>query len=82
GTLNVTIAEGGKPTLMLTGVTLEEGRFDGVNSSADDQQDTGKITIKADSDPVTDVRLTLSGQVLDADGNPVTHNGETLTWQE
>ncbi|WP_197273655.1 type I secretion C-terminal target domain-containing protein, partial [Aeromonas schubertii] len=82
GTLNVSIAEGGKPTLTLTGVTLEEGRFDGVNSSADDQQDTGKITIKADSDPVTDVRLTLSGQVLDADGNPVTHNGETLTWQE
>ncbi|QCG48532.1 retention module-containing protein [Aeromonas schubertii] len=82
GTLNVSIGEGDKPTLMLTGVTLEEGRFDGVNSSADDQQDTGKITIKADSDPVTDVRLTLSGQVLDADGNPVTHNGQTLTWQE
>ncbi|MEZ6965417.1 retention module-containing protein [Aeromonas sp. S9(2024)] len=81
GTLNVSISEGDKPTLTLTGVTLEEGRFDGVNSSADDQQDTGKITIKADSDPVTDVRLTLSGQVLDTDGNPVTHNGQTLTWQ-
>ncbi|WP_421228201.1 retention module-containing protein [Aeromonas enteropelogenes] len=81
GTLNVSISEGDKPTLTLTGVTLEEGRFDGVNSSADDQQDTGKITIKADSDPVTDVRLTLSGQVVDTDGNPVTHNGQTLTWQ-
>ncbi|WP_446323439.1 T1SS-143 repeat domain-containing protein, partial [Aeromonas enteropelogenes] len=29
-----------------------------------------------------DVRLTLSGQVVDADGNPVTHNGQTLIWQE
>uniref|UniRef100_UPI003BA0694D T1SS-143 repeat domain-containing protein n=1 Tax=Aeromonas sanarellii TaxID=633415 RepID=UPI003BA0694D len=29
-----------------------------------------------------DVRLTLSGQVVDGSGNPITHNGETLTWQE
>ena len=26
----------------------------------DDQQTSGKITIKADSDPVTDVRLTFA----------------------
>ncbi|WP_270806762.1 hypothetical protein, partial [Aeromonas sp. QDB62] len=63
GTLNIQIGEGEKPTLTLTGVTLSEGRFDGANSAGDDQRASGKITIKADSDPVTDVRLTLSGQV-------------------
>ncbi|CAJ1850114.1 retention module-containing protein [Aeromonas veronii] len=81
GTLNIQIGEGDKPTLTLTGVTLSEGRFDGANSAVDDQQASGKITIKADSDPVTDVRLTLSGQVMDASGKPITHNGETLTWK-
>lgn len=81
GTLNIQIGEGEKPTLTLTGVTLSEGRFDGTNSATDDQQTSGKITIKADSDPVTDVRLTLSGQVMDASGKPITHNGETLTWK-
>ncbi|RUR56909.1 retention module-containing protein [Aeromonas veronii] len=81
GTLNIQIGEGDKPTLTLTGVTLSEGRFDGANSTTDDQQASGKITIKADSDPVTDVRLTLSGQVMDASGKPITHNGETLTWK-
>ncbi|MFE8712886.1 retention module-containing protein [Aeromonas allosaccharophila] len=81
GTLNIQIGEGEKPTLTLTGVTLSEGRFDGANSTTDDQQASGKITIKADSDPVTDVRLTLSGQVMDASGKAITHNGETLTWQ-
>ncbi len=83
GTLNIQIGEGGKPTLTLTGVTLNEGRFDGAanNQTADDQQASGKITIKADSDPVTDVRLTFAGQVMDANGKPITHNGETLTWK-
>ncbi|MEN3786805.1 retention module-containing protein [Aeromonas veronii] len=81
GTLNIQIGEGEKPTLTLTGVTLSEGRFDGANSAVDDQQASGKITIKADSDPVTDVRLTLFGQVMDASGKPITHNGETLTWK-
>ncbi|MFM5015586.1 retention module-containing protein [Aeromonas veronii] len=81
GTLNIQIGEGDTPTLTLTGVTLSEGRFDGANSAVDDQQASGKITIKADSDPVTDVRLTLSGQVMDASGKPITHNGETLTWK-
>ncbi|WP_270658514.1 MULTISPECIES: retention module-containing protein [unclassified Aeromonas] len=81
GTLNIQIGEGEKPTLTLTGVTLSEGRFDGANSAVDDQQTSGKITIKADSDPVTDVRLTLSGQVMDASGKPITHNGETMTWK-
>ncbi|WP_429023189.1 retention module-containing protein [Aeromonas allosaccharophila] len=81
GTLNIQIGEGEKPTLTLTGVTLSEGRFDGANSAGDDQQASGKITIKADSDPVTDVRLTLSGQVMDASGKPITHNGEPLTWK-
>lgn len=81
GTLNIQIGEGEKPTLTLTDVTLSEGRFDGANSTTDDQQASGKITIKADSDPVTDVRLTLSGQVMDASGKPITHNGETLTWK-
>ncbi len=81
GTLNIQIGEGEKPTLTLTDVTLNEGRFDGANSAVDDQQAMGKITINADSDPVTDVRLTLSGQVMDASGKPITHNGETLTWK-
>ncbi|EKB21224.1 T1SS-143 repeat domain-containing protein [Aeromonas veronii AMC35] len=81
GTLNIQIGEGEKPTLTLTDVTLNEGRFDGANSAVDDQQTSGKITIKADSDPVTDVRLTLSGQVMDASGKAITHNGETLTWK-
>ncbi|MFA7826353.1 retention module-containing protein [Aeromonas dhakensis] len=83
GTLTIWIGEGEKPTLTLTGVTLGEGRFDGAanNQSADDQQATGKITITADSDPVVDVRLTLAGQAVDANGNPITHNGEALTWQ-
>ncbi|HCH53053.1 MAG TPA: type I secretion protein [Aeromonas sp.] len=84
GTLNISVAEGDKPTLSLTGVTLNEGRFDGAgsNQTADDQQASGTLTIKADSDPVVDVRLTLSGQVVDASGKAITHNGETLTWQE
>jgi len=81
GTLTITIGEGEKPTLTLTGVTLSEGRFDGANSAVDDQQASGKITIKADSDPVTDVRLALTGQVMDASGKAMTHNGETLTWK-
>ncbi|WP_447747508.1 retention module-containing protein [Aeromonas veronii] len=81
GTLAIQIGEGEKPTLTLTDVTLNEGRFDGANSTTDDQQTSGKITIKADSDPVTDVRLTLFGQVMDASGKPITHNGETLTWK-
>lgn len=81
GTLNIQIGEGEIPTLTLTDVTLNEGRFDGANSAVDDQQASGKITIKADSDPVTDVRLTLSGQVMDASGKPITHNGEPLTWK-
>ncbi|MGL6382349.1 T1SS-143 repeat domain-containing protein, partial [Aeromonas caviae] len=84
GTLNVSIVEGDNPALALTGVTLSEGRFDGAasNQTSDDQHASGTLTIKADSDPVTDVRLTLSGQVVDTDGNPITHNGQTLTWQE
>ncbi|WP_461604852.1 retention module-containing protein [Aeromonas rivipollensis] len=84
GTLNISVAEGDKPTLSLTGVTLNEGRFDGAasNQTGDDQQTTGTLTIKADSDPVVDVRLTLSGQVVDASGKAITHNGEPLTWQE
>lgn len=84
GTLNVSIVEGDTPTLTLTGVTLSEGRFDGAanNQTADDQQATGTLTITADSDPVVDVRLTLSGQVVDGSGKAITHNGETLTWQE
>ncbi|MFQ1684365.1 retention module-containing protein [Aeromonas veronii] len=81
GTLNIQIGEGDKPTLTLTDVTLNEGRFDGANSAVDDQQASGKITIKADSDPVNDVRLTFAGQVMDATGKAITHNGETLTWK-
>ncbi|MGY3868677.1 retention module-containing protein [Aeromonas crassostreae] len=84
GTLNISVTEGANPTLSLTGVTLNEGSFDGAasNQTADDQHATGTLTITADSDPVVDVRLTLSGQVVDANGNPITHNGEPLTWQE
>ncbi|MFM5589097.1 retention module-containing protein [Aeromonas rivipollensis] len=84
GTLNVSISEGNNPVITLTGVTLSEGRFDGAanNQTADDQQATGTLTIKADSDPVVDVRLTLSGQVVDGSGKAITHNGETLIWQE
>ncbi|WP_324035382.1 hypothetical protein, partial [Aeromonas caviae] len=67
GTLNIRISEGANPTLTLTG---------------DDQHATGTLTITADSDPVVDVRLTLSGQVVDGSGKAITHNGETLTWQE
>ncbi len=84
GTLNIRISEGANPTLTLTGVTLSEGRFDGAanNQTGDDQHATGTLTITADSDPVVDVRLTLSGQVVDGSGKAITHNGETLTWQE
>ncbi len=84
GTLTIRISEGDKPTLTLTGVTLSEGRFDGAanNQTSDDQHATGTLTITADSDPVVDVRLTLSGQVVDGSGKAITHNGETLTWQE
>ncbi|GJA53557.1 hypothetical protein KAM348_09800 [Aeromonas caviae] len=84
GTLNIRISEGDKPTLSLTGVTVSEGRFDGAanNQTGDDQHATGTLTIRADSDPVVDVRLTLSGQVVDGSGKAITHNGETLTWQE
>ncbi|WP_323901799.1 retention module-containing protein [Aeromonas caviae] len=84
GTLNIRISEGANPTLTLTGVTLSEGRFDGAanNQTGDDQHATGTLTIRADSDPVVDVRLTLSGQVVDGSGKAITHNGETLTWQE
>ncbi|WP_439831572.1 retention module-containing protein [Aeromonas caviae] len=84
GTLNIRISEGANPTLNLTGVTLSEGRFDGAanNQTSDDQHATGTLTITADSDPVVDVRLTLSGQVVDGSGKAITHNGETLTWQE
>ncbi|ULH03489.1 retention module-containing protein [Aeromonas caviae] len=84
GTLNIRISEGDKPTLSLTGVTVSEGRFDGVgnNQTGDDQHASGTLTITADSDPVVDVRLTLSGQVVDGSGKAITHNGETLTWQE
>ncbi|WP_324038314.1 retention module-containing protein [Aeromonas caviae] len=84
GTLNIRISEGDKPTLTLTGVTLSEGRFDGAanNQTSDDQHATGTLTITADSDPVVDVRLALSGQVVDGSGKAITHNGETLTWQE
>ncbi|MDX7688472.1 retention module-containing protein [Aeromonas caviae] len=84
GTLNIRISEGDKPTLTLTGMTVSEGRFDGAanNQTGDDQHATGTLTITADSDPVVDVRLTLSGQVVDGSGKAITHNGETLTWQE
>ncbi|WP_368177911.1 retention module-containing protein [Aeromonas sp. R7-1] len=84
GTLTIRISEGDKPTLTLTGVTVSEGRFDGAanNQTGDDQHATGTLTITADSDPVVDVRLTLSGQVVDGSGKAITHNGETLTWQE
>lgn len=84
GTLNIRISEGANPTLTLTGVTVSEGRFDGVgnNQTGDDQHASGTLTITADSDPVVDVRLTLSGQVVDGSGKAITHNGETLTWQE
>lgn len=84
GTLTIRISEGANPTLTLTGVTLSEGRFDGAanNQTSDDQHATGTLTITADSDPVVDVRLTLSGQVVDGSGKAITHNGETLTWQE
>ncbi|MDX7809593.1 retention module-containing protein [Aeromonas caviae] len=84
GTLNIRISEGDKPTLSLTGVTVSEGRFDGAanNQTGDDQHASGTLTITADSDPVVDVRLTLSGQVVDGSGKAITHNGETLTWQE
>ncbi len=84
GTLTIRISEGANPTLSLTGVTLSEGRFDGAanNQTSDDQHATGTLTITADSDPVVDVRLTLSGQVVDGSGKAITHNGETLTWQE
>ncbi|AUU24225.1 type I secretion protein [Aeromonas caviae] len=84
GTLTIRISEGANPILTLTGVTLSEGRFDGAanNQTSDDQHATGTLTITADSDPVVDVRLTLSGQVVDGSGKAITHNGETLTWQE
>ncbi|MCY9814638.1 retention module-containing protein [Aeromonas caviae] len=84
GTLNIRISEGANPILTLTGVTVSEGRFDGAgnNQTGDDQHATGTLTITADSDPVVDVRLTLSGQVVDGSGKAITHNGETLTWQE
>ncbi|MBL0605967.1 retention module-containing protein [Aeromonas caviae] len=84
GTLTIRISEGANPTLTLTGVTVSEGRFDGAgnNQTGDDQHATGTLTITADSDPVVDVRLTLSGQVVDGSGKAITHNGETLTWQE
>ncbi|WP_439842111.1 retention module-containing protein [Aeromonas taiwanensis] len=84
GTLTIRISEGANPTLTLTGVSVSEGRFDGAasNQTADDQHATGTLTITADSDPVVDVRLTLSGQVVDGSGKAITHNGETLTWQE
>uniref|UniRef100_UPI002B4A47B3 hypothetical protein n=1 Tax=Aeromonas caviae TaxID=648 RepID=UPI002B4A47B3 len=81
---NIRISEGANPTLTLTGVTVSEGRFDGAgnNQTGDDQHATGTLTITADSDPVVDVRLTLSGQVVDGSSKAITHNGETLTWQE
>jgi hypothetical protein len=71
GTLNIRISEGANPTLTLTGVTLSEGRFDGANNqTGDDQHASGTLTITADSDPVVDVRLTLSGQVVDGRARP------------
>ena len=65
-------------------MTVSEGRFDGAanNQTGDDQHATGTLTITADSDPVVDVRLTLSGPGRGWSGKAITHNGETLTWQE
>ena len=64
-------------------MTVSEGRFDGAanNQTSDDQHATG-TTITADSDPVVDVRLTLRAKSWMGSGKAITHNGETLTWQE
>ncbi len=81
GILEITITGDELPIVNMSLETLTEGRFDGVSDSNDDQIVKGALTISTMADPVVQVQLFMSGELVNLDYTPLTHNGEAITWQ-
>ncbi|MBP2698698.1 RTX toxin [Photobacterium sp. CAIM 1937] len=80
-TLDIVIIDGSDPiitsaTLVVTEEPIATDTSTGIDSTA-----SATISITAGQDPIIDLKLALSGTVKDSDGNNITHNGQTLTWQ-
>ena len=62
-----------------TNVTLDV--YELPNSSSGLNKDTASIEVTASRDPIVDVRFDVSpGPMTDKDGNPLTQNGDALSW--
>ncbi|WP_061016508.1 RTX toxin [Vibrio splendidus] len=83
-TLNVSVTDGGEPTIgsgmvELSEIPVADSTPSGVGSTAN-----VSLAVTAGNDPLVFLGLDVTtGQaVLDSDGVPVTSNGEALTWRD
>lgn len=83
-TLNVSVADGGEPTIGSGTVELSENPRASTIPSGVGSTASVNLSVTADNDPIVFLGLEIvTGQaVLDSDGAAVTQNGEALVWRD
>ncbi|MEZ9661385.1 type I secretion C-terminal target domain-containing protein [Vibrio sp. 10N.261.52.F3] len=83
-TLNVSITDGGEPTIGSGMVELSENPVADTTPSGVGTTASASLAVSAGNDPLVFLGLDVTtGQaVLDSDGEAVTRNGEALSWRD
>ncbi|WP_230957419.1 Ig-like domain-containing protein [Photobacterium leiognathi] len=79
--IDVVIVDGSAPVINTTPIEISETPMSASSPAGSSNQADATITVTAGQDPIVDLNLVLSGTVKSSDGNNITYQGQTLTWQ-
>ncbi len=79
--IDVVIVDGNAPVINTTSIEISETPMSASSPTGSSNQADATITVTAGQDPIVDLNLVLSGTVKSSDGNNITYQGQTLTWQ-
>ncbi len=79
--IDVVIVDGNAPVINTTSIEISETPISASSLAGSSNQADAAITVTAGQDPIVDLNLVLSGTVKSSDGNNITYQGQTLTWQ-
>ncbi len=79
--IDVVIVDGSAPVINTTPIEISETPISASSPAGSSNQADATITVTAGQDPIVDLNLVLSGTVKSSDGNNITYQGQTLTWQ-
>ncbi|KJG34632.1 RTX toxin [Photobacterium angustum] len=79
--IDIVIVDGSAPVINTTSIEISETPISASSAAGSSNQADATITVTAGQDPIVDLNLVLSGTVKSSDGNNITYQGQTLTWQ-